>query len=129
MSTGLILFFISVIVTIVLYWHRRYISTKRALVNRLSTLQHDVHHDCSEPDVYKTWDESLKEIWVLYNVYSDFASPFKRGRLRKAWENYKGEDPDRLKKLANDGTIVDIKTPPKNKNDFLHKIKSLREIL
>jgi len=129
MSTGLILSCIGVIVTICLYWHSRYISTKRPLVNRLSTLLYDVHYNCSEPDVYKTWDESLKEIWVLYNAYRDFASPFKRGRLRKAWENYKGENPDRLKNLANDGIIVDIKTPPKNKDDFLHKIKLFTKIL
>lgn len=120
---------IGVVVTIGLYWHSRYISTKRSLVDRLSILLHDVHWNCSDPDVHKTWDTSLKDIWVLYNAFMDFAPPIKRGRVRNVWENYKGGGHDTAKKLANDGIIVDSKASPKDKNEFLHKISSFIKVL
>ncbi|MFH0771291.1 MAG: hypothetical protein V1933_01570 [Candidatus Omnitrophota bacterium] len=120
---------IGVIATIGLYWHSRYISTKRAIVDRLSILQHDVYWNYSESDVFKTWDASLKEIWVLYNAFMDFAPPIKKGKACRAWKNYKGEDQKTIKELANEGWIVDNKKPPKNKNEFLYKIYSFIKAL
>ena len=127
--SGLIGSILGVAVTIGLYWHSRYISTKRVLIDMLSILLHDVHWNCSEPDVFKTWDASLKEIWVLYNAFMDFAPPIKRGRVRRVWENYKGEDHDTVEKFANEGRIVDSKASPKNKDEFLHKIGSFIKAL
>jgi hypothetical protein len=74
--------------------------------------------------VFVRWNETLKEIWALYNAFMDFAPPIKRGRVRKAWKNYKGEDRNVAEKLADQGIIVDSKLPPKNKEEFLHKIAS-----
>jgi hypothetical protein len=123
--SGLIGSVIGVIGSIGLYWHSRYISTRRALVDRLSILLHDVYWNCSGPDVRKTWDANLKETWVLYNAFMDFAPPIKRGRVRKSWEKYKGEDHDNVKKLAKQGIIVDSMAPPKSKDEFLQRIDAL----
>jgi hypothetical protein len=58
-----------------------------------------------------------------------FAPPTKRGRVRKAWEKYKGENHDMVKKLSNEGIIVDSKAPPKNKMEFLQNIASFIDAL
>jgi hypothetical protein len=118
--------------TVFLYWFNRYTIARHDLINYLSLLLHDVHWDCnpSPSDVFKTWDASLKEVWLLYNAFIPIAPPIlRRGRVRKAWRDYKGEDHDTMKKLANEGIIVDNKTAPKNKDEFLHKIDSFLKAL
>ena len=116
--------------TIFLYWFNRYTTARHALIDRLLLLKHDVHWDCNPSDVFKTWDASLKEVWLLYNAFIPIAPPIlRRGRVRKAWRDYKGEDHDTMKKLANEGIIVDSKAAPKNKEEFLHKIDSFLKAL
>lgn len=84
--SGLIGSVIGVIVTIGLYWYNRYISTRRALVDRLTILLHDVHWNCDKSDIFKTWDASLKDIWVLYNAFMDFATYQKRQNTQSMGE-------------------------------------------
>jgi len=116
--------------TIFLYWFNRYTTARHALIDRLLFLRHDVHWTCAPADVFKTWNASLKEIWLLYNAFIPIALPIlRRGRVRQAWRDYKGEDHDTMKKLANEGIIVDNKAAPKNKVEFLHKIDSFLKAL
>ena len=125
--SGLIGGVLGAVVIIGLYWHSRYSSTKRALVDRLTILLHDVWWNCSESDVFKTWDASLKEILVLHNAFMDFAPPIKKGRVRKAWEQYKGINQEIMKEL--EGQVFDSKMHPKGKQEFLHKIDSFIKAL
>jgi len=125
--SGIIGAIIGVAATIVLYWHSRYISTKRALVDRLITLRYDVWYNCTDADIFKQWDTTLKEIWLLYNALFDFAPFWKRKSIAKAWDTYKGIDHKIMEKLRDQ--VFDSKLPPKNKQEFLHKITSLIEVL
>jgi len=127
--SGIIGALIGVAITVILYWHSRYISTKRALIDRLSILKHDVFWNCYDQDIFRTWDVSLKEIWLLYNAVFDFVPFWKRTSMQNAWGNYKGEDCDTVKKLSNQGIIVDSKMAPKNKDEFLHRINSFLQAL
>ena len=80
--SGLIGALIGIVVTVMLYWHSRYTSTKRALSDRLTILRHDVWWNRTDSEVFKMWDASLKEIWLLYNALFDFAPFWKRRRIR-----------------------------------------------
>lgn len=120
--SGLVGSIIGVIITITLYWHSRYIVTRRALVDRLIILRHDVFWDCSDGDVFKQWNSTLKEIWLLYNAFMDFVPPLQRKRICKAWKEYKGEDTDTINELYSQEIIVDNKKPPKSKKDFLRHV-------
>jgi len=114
-------------VTIFLYWHNRYTSAKRALINRLTILRHDVWWNCKDSDIFKKWDESLEEIWVLYNSLMDVFPLWRRRKLQRAWEEYKGINKEVMKKL--EGEVFDSKMAPKSKNDFLQKISNILSLL
>jgi hypothetical protein len=124
--SGLVGALFGIVVTLVLYWHSRYTSAKRALSDRLTILRHDVWWNCTDSEVFKTWDASLKEIWLLYNALFDFAL-WKRRRIRNAWERYKGVNREVMEKLQ--GEVFDSKMAPKNKQEFLHIISSFIDAL
>lgn len=125
--SGLIGTFIGIIVTVMVYWHSRYTSAKRALCDRLTILRHDVWWNCTDSEVFKTWDASLKGIWLLYNALFDFAPFWKRRRIRNAWEKYKGVNHEVMEKLQ--GQVFDSKMSPKSKQEFLHSISSFIDAL
>lgn len=116
-------------VTIFLYWHNRYTSAKRTLINRLTILRHDVWWDCTDSasDIFKKWDESLEEIWILYNSLMDVFPLWRRRSLQRAWEEYKGINKEVMEKL--EGEVFDSKMAPKSKNDFLQKISNMLRLL
>jgi hypothetical protein len=120
---------VGAIVTIALYWHSRYSSAKQALYNRLSLILYDVQWNCesSQNAIFKMWDPSLKELLPLYNDVMLFAPPFKRDKIRKAWQEYKGENQAIMKGLANE--ITDSKMFPKSKQEFKLKIDTLLQAL
>jgi hypothetical protein len=128
--SGLIGVAFGVAATVFLYWFNRYTIARHELINCLSLLLHDVHWNCDSSDVFETWDASLKKVWLLYNAFISVSPPIlRRGRVRKAWRDYKGEDHDRMKKLAKEGRIVDDKAAPKDKEEFLRKINSFLRAL
>jgi len=68
--SGLIGALAGVITAIGLHWYSRYSSAKRNFADRLIFLKYDVWYNCDDRGVLKAWDESLKEIWILYNAFS-----------------------------------------------------------
>ena len=123
--SGIIGALIGVTATIVLYWHSRYISAKRALADKLIILRHDVWWNCNDSEIFKTWDASLKEIWLLYNAVFDFAPFWKKKHIQNGWEKYKGEDHKIMEKSLGDVQVFDTKRSPKNKQEFLQNITSM----
>jgi hypothetical protein len=73
------------------------------------------------------WDESFKEIWLLYSSLIDVSPFWKRRRLQTAWYAYKGVDPEGLREGKEQ--VYDAKRGPVNKNDFLAKIKAILALL
>ncbi len=125
--SGLIGTIIGIVATFILYWHSRYTCAKRALADRLAILQHDVWWNCTDSEVFKMWDTTLKEIWGLYNALFSFAPFWKRRRIRIAWEKYKGVNREVMEKLHR--VVFDSKMSPKNKQEFLHSISSFLDAL
>ena len=117
--SGLIGSLLGVAATLVLYLASRRSSTKRALADRLIILRYDVWWDCTDADVFKIWDASLKELWILFNAYYEFAPLWRRRRVRKAWEKYKGVNHYILDHLPN---VPDTKMFPKSKEEFIQNI-------
>jgi len=124
--SGLIGSLIGVTITLILYLDSRRTSTKRALADRLLILRYDVWFDCSETDVFKTWDASLKELWVLFNAYYDYVPFWKRCRVRKAWEKYKGVNHYILTNLP---SVPETKMFPKSKDEFIQNITAFLQSL
>jgi len=124
--SGLIGSLIGVLVTLIIYWDSRRTSTKRSLEDRLLILRHDVWFTCTAADVFKTWDASLHELWILFNAYYDFAPFWRRGRVRQAWDKYKGTNNYVLKHLPN---VPDSKMSPKSKDEFIQNITSFLNAL
>lgn len=116
--------FIGSIITVILYWHSNYKSAKRRFVDKLIILKNDVWWNCKRDTTqsYKIWDGSLQDILLLYNAVHDWTFLCKRIRLEKAWKRYKGEV-----KGAKDETLT--KSPPKDKDDFIHRIDNLLNLL
>jgi len=125
--SGLIGAILGAAIAVGLYWHGRYISAKRALADRLIILRHDVWWNCNDSEIFKVWDASLKEIWLLYNALSDFTPFWKRKKITKAWDVYKGINHKIMEELRYQ--VFDSKLPPKNKQEFLQKINPIIEVL
>jgi len=123
--SGLIGTIFGVVFSGCLYWHNRYTSAKRRLADRLMFLRYDVWYTCDDRGVFKAWDDTLKEIWTFYNAFYDVAPCRKRKKVKKAWEAYKGADRKIMESLKD--RVFDSKLPPKNKEEFLHKITSFIE--
>jgi hypothetical protein len=125
--SGLIGALAGVISTLCLYWYNRYSSAKRNFSDKLIFLKHDVWYNCDDTKVFEVWNESLKDIWILYNAFVDVAPPRKRKKVTKAWGVYKGIDHKIMETFK--GQVFDSKLPPKNREEFLHKITILLETL
>lgn len=112
--------FIGSFITVIIYWHSNYKSTKRKFIDKLTILKDDVWWNCqvNTTQYSKMWNNSLKDILLLYNSVYDWSLPCKRTRLQKAWKEYKGEI-----KGAKDETLT--KSQPKDKDDFIHRIDNL----
>ncbi len=124
--SGLIGSLIGVLVTLIIYWDSRRTATKRAIKDRLLILSDHVWFTCTDSDVFKTWDASLNELWILFNAYYDYAPFWRRRRIRKAWEKYKGVNNYVLKHLPN---VPDSKMFPKSKDEFIQNITSFLKSL
>lgn len=124
--SGLIGSLIGVAVTCIIYLDSRRTSAKRALKDRLFILRYDVWFTCTEADVYKTWDTSLKELWILFNAYYDYVPFWRRYRVRKAWEKYKGVNHFILDNLPN---VPETKMFPKSKEEFIQNITSFLNVI
>ncbi len=108
-----------VLATLCMYLHSRYSATRRALSDRLIILRYDIWWNCTDADVFKAWDASLKELWVLFNAYYDFTPFWRRRRVREAWEKYKGVNHYIMDNLPE---VPDTKMFPKSKEDFIQNI-------
>ena len=126
--SGLVGALLGILCTLLLYWHGRYSSTRRVLADRLIILRHDVWWNCKDnvDDVFKTWDASLKELWILFNAHYEFALFWKRRSVCKAWEKYKGSDLEIQKNLPD---VADTKMNPKSKPEFIQNINTFLEAL
>jgi hypothetical protein len=124
--SGLIGSLLGVTVTLVIYLESRRASTKRAIEDRLLILRHDVWFTCADADVFKAWDASLKELWILFNAYYDYAPFWRRPRVRRAWEKYKGVNHYILDNLPN---VPETKMFPKSKEEFIQNITSFLHAL
>jgi hypothetical protein len=126
---GVIAPLLGVFVAIALYWHKRYSVPRQAFYNRLSVLLNHVQWECGNAtnDIFKVWHPTITEFLPLYNDVMQFALPFKRRGIRKAWQEYKGEDQRIMKGFAHE--IPDSKMFPKSKQEFKHKIDSLLKAL
>jgi hypothetical protein len=74
----------------------QYTVSRRKLLDRLLLLKHDLqggtnfifsHIHGTTPE---TWNESFKDILILYNNVVDWAPFYRKCKLRKAWNQYKG---------------------------------------
>ncbi|MBI3379074.1 MAG: hypothetical protein HY035_11855 [Nitrospirae bacterium] len=124
--SGLVGTLFGVIATLAIYLHSRYTASRRALADRLIILRYDVWWNCTDTDVFKTWDASLKDIWILYNAYYDVAPLWRRRSIKKAWDKYKGVNHYILDHLPN---VPDVKMFPKSKEEFIQNITSFLKAL
>jgi|LQYC01.1.fsa_nt_gi hypothetical protein len=119
---------LGILCTFLLYWHDRYSNTRRALADKLIILRYDVWWECEDKvnKVLEAWNASLKELWLLFNAYYEFAPPWKRRCVGKAWEKYKGIDLEIQKNLPE---VPDTKMNPKSKTEFIQRINTFLEAL
>lgn len=97
----------------------------RKLLDRLMLLRHDLqggtnfilsHIHGTTPE---TWDESFKDIWILYNSVVDWAPFYRKYKIRKAWNQYKGN-------ITSEDLL--FMAEPQNKEEFIHRILTIRKI-
>jgi hypothetical protein len=125
--SGILGALIGSLVTIILYLHSRHNSTKRALFDRLEFIRYDVYHGKSTAT--DAWENTLIDIWQLYNAFYDFAWPWQRCSVKKAWCEYKVINKDAEEKAQAQGITYISKTAPFDTDNLFYRIDTFLKVL